>query len=225
VTITNSPSPRLLVAAQSPAHRALLACGLIGAVLFNATYFVAGALRPGYDTVRDTISDLSLGPAGWVQITNFVVFGLLVIAFAAGLRISLASGPVAAWVPALQVLGGFGLIVAGVVVTGTGPADHSVHNTVHTVATIVSLSSRAAGALVLAPRFARTPGWRGWPAYAVATAAAMIIVLAVFGHVTSATGGGGGILEKTGTLIGSLFVALLAARLLSRHPLTIPGRR
>jgi hypothetical protein len=96
---------------------------------------------------------------------------------------------------------------------------------VHTVATVVSLGCRAAGALVLVPRFARTPGWRGWPAYAVATAAAMIIVLAVFGHVTAATGGGGGILEKTGALIGSLFLALLAARLLTGHPLTTFGRR
>jgi hypothetical protein len=55
------------------------------------------------------------------------------------------------------------------------------------------------------------PGWRSFPPPPD---------LAVFGHVTAATGGGGGILEKTGALIGSMFLALLAARLLSRHPLT-----
>lgn len=42
-------------------------------------------LRPGYSVVRQAVSDLGLGPNAWLQTTNFLVFGLLIIVFAIGL--------------------------------------------------------------------------------------------------------------------------------------------
>lgn len=61
--------------------RALLACGL-AAPLFVAVILVESALRPGYRSVDHFISELSLGPWGWIQVTNFIATGLLLIAFA-----------------------------------------------------------------------------------------------------------------------------------------------
>ena len=49
---------------------------------------VEGAARPGYRPLRDTISELSLGPRGWIQTANFLVFGLLFIVFSRGVKAS-----------------------------------------------------------------------------------------------------------------------------------------
>ncbi len=51
---------------------------MVGPIIFNAAYLVEGATHPGYDALRQPISALSLRPGGWMQMANFVVFGLLI---------------------------------------------------------------------------------------------------------------------------------------------------
>jgi hypothetical membrane protein len=55
--------------------------GIIGPSLFVAVFTLEGWLHPGYDPIKMYISELSLGTRGWIQITNFVVFGLLLFMF------------------------------------------------------------------------------------------------------------------------------------------------
>ncbi len=69
--------------------KALLACGAIAGPLFVLVFLVEGATRAGYDPLRHPVSSLALGDHGWTQIANFVVAGLLTLAFAAGLRLAL----------------------------------------------------------------------------------------------------------------------------------------
>lgn len=60
----------------------LLGCGVAVAPLF---YFVVGMqmlTRTGFDIRLQPISLLSLGDAGWIQVANFIVVGLLAIASA-----------------------------------------------------------------------------------------------------------------------------------------------
>jgi hypothetical membrane protein len=63
--------------------------GTIGPVLFLAVLLIEGAVRPRYRPLHDTISELSLGPRGWIQIANFLVFGSLFMIFARGVRAGL----------------------------------------------------------------------------------------------------------------------------------------
>ena len=72
--------------------RTLLACGVIGGPLFVATFLVEGATRANYDPLRHPVSSLALGDSGWVQGANFIVTGLLTLAFAAGLWRALQPG-------------------------------------------------------------------------------------------------------------------------------------
>jgi hypothetical protein len=64
----------------------LLACGAIAGPLFVLVFLVEGATRANYDPLRLPVSSLELGPHGWTQSANFVVAGLLTLAFAVGLR-------------------------------------------------------------------------------------------------------------------------------------------
>jgi hypothetical membrane protein len=88
----------------------LLLTGAVAAVLFVAVLLVEGTLRPGYDPIYHTGSELTLGERGWIQRANFFVMGAGVVAFAIGVKDSLNSTVGAV----LLALFGLGLIVAGV---------------------------------------------------------------------------------------------------------------
>jgi hypothetical protein len=66
--------------------RTLLACGVIAGPLFVGAFLLEGATRADYDPLRHPLSSLALGDFGWTQIANFIVAGLLTLAFSIGLR-------------------------------------------------------------------------------------------------------------------------------------------
>jgi hypothetical membrane protein len=70
----------------------LLACGVIGPLLFINVFLIEGATRPGYSAWRHSVSQLSLGEQGWINSVNIIVCGLLMLCFAIGLRLVLRSG-------------------------------------------------------------------------------------------------------------------------------------
>lgn len=219
-TILASARPLRTDFAGSRAQWWFLACGIVGPVVFNATYLIAGAARPGYDPMRDTISALSLDPLGWIQVVDFIVFGVLIVAFGiGGLRPALRSGRGAMVVPVLQVTTGICLIAAGVFVmdpataNGIAPPILTFHGEVHNAASYVALTARVLGCLVLAVRFAGEHGWRVWAVYSVITALLMITFLGALG-AAHAVDGPAGLFERLATLAGSVFTVALSARLL-----------
>src|SRR5579885_408574 len=96
---------------QSPLTFGLMLCGGVGAVLFTASYLLEGISRPDYSAWQQPISALSLGPGGWLQQVNFVVFGVITIWTAFAWRIFLNGGAV--WYPIFRGLQGLGLIIDG----------------------------------------------------------------------------------------------------------------
>ena len=85
--------------------------GIVGPILFTVTFFVQGLFRlEEYDPVAEVISALEAGPGGWVQQVNFVVFGLLTIAFVVGLHLGLRPTRWGFIGPSLLVLSGMALV-------------------------------------------------------------------------------------------------------------------
>ncbi|HZU18906.1 MAG TPA: hypothetical protein VFD01_20195 [Candidatus Dormibacteraeota bacterium] len=64
---------------------------------------------------------------------------------------------------------------------------------------------------MLAARFARTPGWRGWAAYAVVTGLLALVLISIFGQLSDR--GPAGLFERLAITVASLFVALVVGRL------------
>jgi hypothetical membrane protein len=75
-----------------PGTRTLLACGIAAGPLFMLVALVQAFTRPGFDITRHVASLLSDGGIGWIQITSFVLTGLLTIACAVGMRRALPTG-------------------------------------------------------------------------------------------------------------------------------------
>ena len=84
---------------QSVAIRLLLACGAIGPLLNIVVLLVLGATRPLYSAWQIPDSSLELGAGGWIQITNYIVTGALLVGFAIGLRRVLRTGRGSIWDP------------------------------------------------------------------------------------------------------------------------------
>jgi hypothetical protein len=66
--------------------RKLLACGILAGPPFVAVGLLQTLVRDGFDLGRHPLSLLSLGELGWIQITSFVVTGVLYLACAVGIR-------------------------------------------------------------------------------------------------------------------------------------------
>ena len=211
-----------IVTPNSPLHWTLLILGLASSVMFTATYLVAGALRPGYDWLRQPISALSLGPGGGVQITDFVVFGVLGCLTAFAWRPTLSPGIGAVWIPRLMLLAAVALIGTGVFTQdpalgfpGGVPslATPSIHALIHILVSSLSLATTITGLFLLARRFTREAHWRGWGTAAALAGVLMMAFLATFlALITHA--GPGGIFEKLAALIPTLFGLALTTRLL-----------
>ncbi|SFW68582.1 DUF998 domain-containing protein [Amycolatopsis australiensis] len=104
MTTTTLPAPAALPT------RTLLTCGILAGPGFVGTGVLQGLTRAGFDFTRHPASVLANGDLGWLQVTNFLVTGLLTIAAAAGIRRVLPGR----WGPGLLAVYGAGLLCAGV---------------------------------------------------------------------------------------------------------------
>lgn len=168
----------------STSTRTLLSCGVVAGPLFLVTAFAQAFTRAGFDLRRHPFSMLSLGDLGWVQITNFVVSGLLFTVCAVGMRRVLRGRRGATWGPVLIGIFGLAQIGGGVFVSdpalgfpaGTGdgvPESLSWQSTVHGLAFGVGMTALIAACVVFARVFADAPQ-AGWSRYSLATAIAFV---------------------------------------------------
>ncbi len=84
-------------------------CGIVAGPLFVAAFLVQGIFKPDYNPLRHPVSALALGPLGAIQTANFLLTGVLVLAFAT-IALSRTHKPTAV----LIGLWGLGLIAAGI---------------------------------------------------------------------------------------------------------------
>ena len=170
------------VAAPASTTRSLLAAGIVAGPLFVATVVIQELTRAGFDPERHPLSLLSLGDQGWIQITNFVVSGVLAFAGAVGLRRVLRGERAGTWGPILFGAYGVALVWGGVFVADPyqgfpagAPDQLTWHGALHGIAPGVAGIGLIAACFVFARRFAAR-GERAWVAYSVGTAIADIVL-------------------------------------------------
>lgn len=140
---------------------------MIGAVLFVSVFTLLGWLDPGYSSTRMFVSELSLGPQGWVQILNFVLTGTLVVAFGRGLAAHFSTGAASRAGPVLVQIIGVSLLASGPFTTDpSAMLDQSTtHGLVHGIFGAVVFTFAPASCFVFYRRFRKDPMWRslaGW---------------------------------------------------------------
>jgi hypothetical protein len=176
--------------------RSLLGYGVIAGPVYVAVSLALALTRPGFELNRHAWSLLENGSLGWVQITNFVVVGLMTVAAAVGLRRALRDRPGRAgtWAPLLVAVYGAGLVAAGVFradpaegfpIGTPEAAPISWHGTLHFVSGAIGFGCLIAACFVLGARFA-ADGQRGLAWFSRVTG---VLFLAGFAGIASGSHG------------------------------------
>ncbi|MCG5214069.1 DUF998 domain-containing protein [Streptosporangium sp. KLBMP 9127] len=212
----------------------LLRCGVVAGPLFVVAFLVEGATRDGYSALRHPVSSLALGDFGWTQIVNFIVAGLLTVAFAVGARRALRSAPGPAkgstGGPLLIGLWGAGLLGAGIFVTEPvsgypqGTPDRmtytSLHGVLHDAFSVPAFFGLAAACVVFTVRFA-VRRERGWALYSAVTVVVFLTAFFLSGRAFEQTEGLvelGGLYQRISVCAGYAWLTALAVRLLGTRP-------
>jgi Protein of unknown function (DUF998) len=164
--------------------RSLLGYGLVAGPFYVLMVLLQAAIRPGFDLTRHDVSLLSNGDLGWIQVSNFVLTGAMVVACATGVRRALGAGPAATSGAILLAVFGLGLIGGGVFVADPmngfpagAPQGHpdsiSGHGLLHLVSAGLGFLGFVAACFVIAHRFAREQRQR-WAWFSRATGAAFL---------------------------------------------------
>jgi hypothetical protein len=183
---STSPAP-LARDAASPlvGTRALLIGGAVAGPAFLGTVLLQAAAHDDFDLRLHPLSSLALGEQGWVQTANFIVTGLVFVAFAVGLRRRLHPGRGGTWAPILVAVNGLSLVVAGLFAADpingypAGAVEGATaHGVIHSAGPAIGGLAGYATLLVLARRYAGL-GRRGWAVASVAVLPADIALSAV----------------------------------------------
>src|SRR5262245_7694622 len=99
--------------------RSLLGYGVLAGPFYLAVGLIQAFVRDGFSFSRHPLSVLANGPGGWVQTTNFVVTGLMVIAAAVGIaRVLGPTSRATSW-----FLGAYGVSMLVAAVFRADPVD------------------------------------------------------------------------------------------------------
>ena len=118
-----------------------------------------------------------------MQQVNFVVFGLLTVAFAVGLHLGLRPTRWGVIGPSLLVLSGMALVWAAVFPLREDASGHTYDPGLHIVGGVTYFLSSAFGLIVVSRRLAADPRWRHLAGYALITgitAVALFLAIRVF---------------------------------------------
>ena len=152
--------------------------GIIGPLLFTAAFLVQERFRVNeYSPIAEPVSALEAGPNGWIQQVNFVVFGLLTIAFAVGLHRGLRPTRAGIAGPALIAVSGIGSVLAAAFPLREDAAGVTYDPGGHIVGGLMFFVTSAVGLIVLSRRVANDAQWSGLATY---TLVAGITALAGF---------------------------------------------
>ncbi len=138
--------------------------GMIGPVLFVAIFTLEGFLRPGYDPLRMYISALSLGPRGWIQITNFIAFGVFFLIFTHGIAAEFQNGRASKAGPILLTIIGISFLVSGpfVMDPATNEGTMSLCGMIHGIFGGIVFTLMPLSCFVFLRRFQEDQKWRSF---------------------------------------------------------------
>jgi len=154
--------------------------GMIGTVLFSLSFIINGLLRPGYNPVKMYISELSIGPLGWIQIVNFLVLGVCVMLFAFGLRACFPTGKASKAGPILFMIIAVCYFLSGPFVTDPAAMfdnQMTLHGTLHGIFGAIVFSLTAASCFVLWRRFRADDKWKALSAFTLFAGILLVILI------------------------------------------------
>jgi hypothetical protein len=197
---------------------------VVAGPFFVVAALVIGSFRGRYDQLRLPISLLAVGNYGWMQIANFLICGMSMIALAQGAR-TILTGRRSTWGPLLIAIVGLGLVGAGIFPTdpGRGFPPHgqaepgpTMHGHLHDVFSLAVFAGLPATMFVLA-RYHSDRDSRGWARCSticgVALAIGFVVILVAF-NTDLWLADFAGLIQRLWVALGFGFLSLVCLHLL-----------
>ena len=192
----------------------LAACGVLAPLVYTAAATAAGLQYPGYDHLKNAISELGATGAPSATIMNFAGFlpyGVLMVAFALAVHRGIRA-EVGGWLgPTILAVYGLAYIVLAFASCDPGcqAATPSLHHRMHLLLGDVIFLAAVLGPFTLYHRMVRDPAWRSF--------AAATLVLPAFAWLIpelSGIGMSGPLRQRLWLLLLFLWIEMMAIRLL-----------
>lgn len=171
--------------------KTLLVCGILAGPIYIIIGAIEILIRPGFDMRVNALSQMTLGDLGWIQVVNFIVAGLLVLAASYGIRKALSVDRLGKWIAVLIGLYGLGMLGASFFQadpgngfppgTPPGPGTISMHGMMHFAFAGVGFLAFIVACFLFARYFARCKQ-SGWSVFSVLTG--IIFLISFFGTAT-----------------------------------------
>jgi hypothetical protein len=170
-------------------HKLATWAGMIGSALFVAVFMVEGWLRPGYNPLSMYVSELSLGPRGWIQIVNFIIWGLLFLIFTRGVANEFKDGKASKAGPILFTIIALSFLISGPLVTDPATIfmQMSLHGKLHGIFGALVFSLAPVSCFVFYRRFRDDSKWQNLSRWTLTACAIIVIsvILMKVGQISS----------------------------------------
>jgi uncharacterized membrane protein YidH (DUF202 family) len=156
----------------------LFATAVLALTLLQYDFMLAIGWRPLRDPAGAWPSGLALGPYGWVQTANFVLSGVLLAVFAAGLHVGVNNGRGSRIGPSLLFAAGAAMALMGFEtdpIRRAGP--RTLHGLIHDLAFVLFVLAVLLAFPFLWRRFRQDPRWRAHAPYTLATGVIATLLL------------------------------------------------
>ena len=202
----------------------LAICGISGPVIFAILVTISGSLYEGYSHLTQAVSELGGAGAQYpeVQNWNFLILGILVMAFALGLH----RGNVGGRKLGPVLIGVFGVssgLANSVLPCDLGCEFQTLTGTLHNVTGLVGFVSAIAGIFVISRGLKGDPFWRRFHRFSLVVGFATLVSLLLWIGVAKAAevDSLNGLLQRLFIGFWFLWVEVIAIRLfqLSRQSL------
>jgi hypothetical membrane protein len=167
---------------------ALATAGVAGPLIFAVVALVHSLLRPDHSLLRHPVSALAAGPSGWLQNVNFLLFGVLMIAYAIGLHLGVRPTRWGLVGVMFLVLSGVGLMWGGVFPATDDTGAFDGDRLLHIPGFVMTFLGGGIGLVLMSRRMARDSRWRGLATYALATGVAMLVLIVAGGGLVRPPG-------------------------------------
>jgi hypothetical membrane protein len=147
---------------------------IIGVVLFWVILFIAQSLNPGYNPISQSLSDLALGPYGWLQTIAFFLLAFVAISLGFGFYYGMHKKRSLRTIAVLFGAMAFGEIITGIFRVDWVKTPLSTHALIHQIGASITAIAFPVAALILLPSLRSDPQWKGLVNYTFVVAVSML---------------------------------------------------
>jgi hypothetical membrane protein len=208
------------------ANARLAVLALLGQLVFTLAWFVGGFAEPGYDPLRQTMSELASLQAGkpWLMTAGFIAFGVSLLGLAFALRAAIRRERRLRLGPGMLMLAALAMPVVAGARMDCSRSSHACRDAIeadqvsgqhqlHDLASLLVFVLRVLAPLVFARAFGRDGRWRDlrpWSLLAGGVAFVLTVTFITVGDGTAI----GGLLQRVLVGVLTAWIAVAAARAL-----------